>query len=87
MYFQATIIMNIGLEYFELISTIQKDLNNGINNFAEAILQIIKHFKFMEGTGKYKSVLQISQISAFLSKPTQATPIKSCKNPNCFEKV
>ncbi len=60
MYFQATMLMNIGLEYSGLISAIQKDWKDDTINLAEAILQIIRHFEFLEGTEKHKSVLQTS---------------------------
>ncbi len=57
MYFLVMILMNIGLEYSGLISAIQKNWKDEITNLAEAILQIIRHFKSMEGTEKHKSVL------------------------------
>lgn len=50
--------MNIGLKYFRLISTIQKDRINETINLVKAILQIIRYFKFIKGTKKYKSVLK-----------------------------
>ncbi len=48
MYFQATILINIGTEYSALVSAIAKDWKNDNTNLAEAILQIIRHFEFME---------------------------------------
>ena len=83
MYFQATMLMNIGSEYSALVSAIQRDWKDETTNLAEAILQIIRHFKFMEGTEKHKSVLQTSTPS---SKPAPAAPKGSCKNPECIEK-
>ena len=47
-YFQATILINIGPEYSGLVSAIQKDWKDETTNLAEAILQIIRHFEFME---------------------------------------
>lgn len=86
MYFPTTILMNIGLKYSGVVSAIQKDQEDEITNFAKAILQIIRHFKFIEGTQKHKLVLQTSQTSAFLSKLTLAAPKGLCKNPECIEK-
>ena len=52
MYFQATMLMNIGADYSALVSAIQKDWKNETTNLAEAVLQIIRHFEFMEGNKK-----------------------------------
>ncbi len=79
-------LMNIGPEYSGLVSAIQKDWKDETTNLAEAIVQIIRHFKFMEGTEKYKSVLQMSQTSAPTSRPTPAAPKRSCKNPEYIKK-
>lgn len=81
MYFQATMLMNIGSECSALVSAIQKDWKDETTNLAETVLQIIRHFEFMEGTEKDKSVLQTST-----SRPTPAAPKGSCKNPECIEK-
>lgn len=73
--------MNIGLKYSALVSIIQKDWKDKTNNLAEVMLNIIRHFKFMEDTEKGKSVLYI-----IISKPATAICKKSCKNLNCIEK-
>lgn len=46
--------MNIGPEYFELIFMIQKNWKDKTINLGKAILQIIRHFKFMESIKKHK---------------------------------
>lgn len=52
-YLQATMLMNIGSEYFALVSSIQKEWKTAETaNLPEAILQIIRHFEFMKGTTK-----------------------------------
>lgn len=82
MYFQATMLMNIGSEYSALVSAIQKDWKDETTNLAETVLQTIRHFEFMEGTTeKGKSVFQTST-----SRSAPAAPKGSCKNPECIEK-
>lgn len=78
--------MNIEPEYSGLVFVIQKDWKDKTTNLAETILQIIRHFEFMEGIEKHKSVLQTSQTSTLLSRPTLAAPKKLCKNPECIKK-
>lgn len=56
MYIQVTILMNIGPEYFRLVSTIQKNWKDETTNHIKTILQIIIHFEFMKGIEKHKSV-------------------------------
>lgn len=73
--------MNIESEYLALVSAIQKDWKDETTNLAETVLQIIRHFEFMEGTEKDKSVLQTST-----SRPTLTAPKGSCKNLECIEK-
>ncbi len=79
MYFQATMLMNIGVEYSALVSLIQKDWKDENTNLAEVVLQIIKHFKFMEGNEKAK----VMQTSALLIHHTSK---KSCTNKKCIKK-
>ncbi len=79
MYFQATMFMNIGVEYLALVSSIQKDWKDENTNLAEAILQIIRHFEFMEGNEKAK-VMQTSAPSI------HHAPKGSCTNKECVEK-
>ena len=79
MYFQVTILMNIGTEYSALVSAIQKNWKDENPNLAEAVLQIIRHFEFMEGNEKAK-VMQTSTPSIHFA------PKRSCINPECVEK-
>ncbi len=79
MYFQATMLMNIGLEYSALVPSIQKDWKDENTNLAEAVLQIIRHFEFMEGNEKAK-VMQTSALSI------HRAPKGSCTNKECVEK-
>lgn len=80
MYFQITILINIGPKYLALISTILKDLKNETINLAEVVLRIMRYFEFMKNTEKSKSVLQIST-----SKPIPAALKKLCKNLDYIE--
>ena len=81
MYFQATMLMNIRTKYSALVSAIQKDWKDKTINLAETVLQIIRHFEFIEGNEKNKVVLQTST-----PRPPPAAPKESCKNPECVEK-
>ena len=74
MYFQATILMNIRTEYSAIVSAIQKDWKDENINLAEAVLQIIRHFEFMEGNEKAKA-MQTSTPSIYYA------PKRSCTNP------
>ena len=74
MYFQATMLINIGTEYSALVSAIQKNWKDENTNLAEAVLQIIRHFEFMEGNEKAK-VMQTSTPSI------HCAPKESCTNP------
>lgn len=74
-YFQATMLINIGSKYLVLMSAIQKDQKDETTNFTEAVLQIIRHFKFIKDTKKGKSVLQ-----TLTSKLTSVAPKRSCEN-------
>lgn len=80
MYFQATMLMTISPKYLALFSKIQKDMKDRTTNLAELVLQIIRHFMFMEDIKKNKSVFQTSTFKLVL-----AAPIKSCKNPEYME--
>lgn len=73
--------MNIGPEYSAFVSTIQKNWKDETTNLAEAVLQIIRYFKFTEGTKKGKSILQISTFKSIL-----AAPKRSYKNLECIKK-
>lgn len=57
MYFQATMLMNIGTKYSALVLAIQKNWKDEITNLAETELQIIKHFELIEENEKNKVVL------------------------------
>lgn len=61
MYFQATILINIRIEYSALISAIQKDWKEEKRNLAEAISQIIRHFEFMK-ENKKANIMQTSTL-------------------------
>lgn len=74
-------LMNIGSEYLALVSAIQKDWKDETTNLAETVPQIIKHFEFIEGTEKGKSILRIS-----ISRPASVAPKRSCKNPEFIKK-
>ena len=80
MYFQATMLMNIGADYSALVSAIQKDWKDETTNLAEAVLQIIRHFEFMEGNEKAQNVMQTSMPSI------HRAPKGSCTNLECVEK-
>lgn len=73
MYFQAILLMNIGVEYSALVLAIQKDWKDDNTNLAEIILQIIKYSKFIERNKKAK-VIQTT-----ISLIYQA-PKRSCTN-------
>ncbi len=76
MYFQATILMNIGTEYSGLVSAIPKNWKDENNNLAEAVLQIIWHFEFMEKNKKTKAMQT--------STPSIHRALKrSCTNLEC----
>ncbi len=79
MYFQATMLMNIRVEYSALVPSIQKDWKDENTNLAEAVLQIIRHFEFMEGNEKAK-VMQTSAPSI------HHVPKGPCTNKECVEK-
>lgn len=70
--------MNIGTKYWALISPIQKDWKDEITNLMEIVLQIIKHFEFIEENEKSNKF--VLQILAGSSRPSPTTPKKSCKN-------
>lgn len=80
MYFQATMLMNIGTEYSALVSATQKDWKDKTTNLAEIILQIIRHHEFMEGNEKPQIALQNSTPSI------HRAPKGSCTNAECVEK-
>ena len=49
--------MNIGADYSALVSAIEKDWKDDNTNFAEAVLQIIRHFEFMQGNKNTQNVM------------------------------
>ena len=73
-------LMNIGTDYSALVSAIQKDWKDKITNLAEAVLQIIRHFEFIEGNKKAQNVMQTSTGSI------HRAPKDSFTNPECVEK-
>lgn len=78
-YFQATMLMNIGVEYLALVSSIQKDWKDENTNLAEVILHIIRHFEFIEGNKKVK-IMQTSTPLIY------RTPKRSYINKKCVKK-
>lgn len=64
MYFQVTMLVNIGIEYFVLLLVIQKNKKDEKTNLAKAILKILKHFEFMEGNKK-ANITQITTPSIY----------------------
>ncbi len=81
-YFQATMLINIGTNYSALVSAIQKDWKNETTNLAEAVLQIIRHFEFMEGNKKTHNVMQTSSSNLLTNRALK----DSCTNLECVEK-
>lgn len=79
-------MINIRPQYSELVSIIQKNWKDETINLTWAILSIIRHFEFMEDSKKYRPVIQNSQTSASLSRPTPVVPTVLCKNPEYIEK-
>ena len=79
MYFQATMLMNIGTKYSALVSAIQKGSKDKKTNLEEAVLQIIRHFEFTEGNEQAK-VMQTSTPSIYRALKG------SCTNPECLTK-
>lgn len=57
MYFQATMLMNIKTKYSVLISAIQKNWKDKTTYLTKTVLQIIRHFKFMERNEKSNKVV------------------------------
>lgn len=55
MYFQTTMLMNIGTDYSALVSAIQKDWNDDTTNLAEAVLQIIRYLNSWRKTRRRKT--------------------------------
>lgn len=51
-YFQATMLMNIGSKYSNLVTTIPKDWKDDNTNLPETTLQIIQYFVFMKEARK-----------------------------------
>lgn len=70
MYFQAMILINIGMEYFAFILTIQKKSKDNNTNLVEVVLQIIQYFKFIE---ENKRSQEASYINNFLQTFTPST--------------
>lgn len=83
MYFQATMLMNIGSGYSALVSVIKKDWKDETTNLTETVLQIIRHFQFMEGN-RNKNDKTVLQASAPLALHQALKG--SCINPECVEK-
>lgn len=67
--------MNIGTEYSALVSAIQKDWKDENTNLAKTALQIIRHFKFMEGNKKAK-VIETSTSSIHRTPKTSYTNLE-----------
>lgn len=82
MYFQATMLINIGTDYSALVSAIQKDWKDETTNLAETVLQIIRHFEFMQGNEKTHNVIQTSSSNPSIHR----APKGFCTNPECVEK-
>ncbi len=78
MYFPATILMNIGTGYSAPVSAIQNDWEDKTTDLAEAVLQIIRHFKFMEGNEKAENVMQTSTCSIHRAPCGKCRLIKIC---------
>lgn len=80
-FFQATMLMDIGSEYSNLVSSIQKEWKDAeTTNLPEKILQIIRHFEFMKGSTQ-DNVLRVTT-----SGGAHRAPKGSCTNPECVEK-
>lgn len=80
-YFQASMLMNIGSEYSNLVSSIQKDWKDAeTTNLSETILQIIRHFEFI------KSSTQDNVLRVTTSGGAHRAPKGSCTNPECLKK-
>lgn len=72
-------LINIGVEYLALVSSIQKNWKDKNRNLTEVVLQIIRYFKFMKGNKKIK----VMQTSALL---IHRAPKRSCKNKKYVKK-
>lgn len=80
-YFQATMLMNIGSEYSNLVSSIQKEWKDTeTTNLPETILQIIRYFEFMKGSTQ-GNFLRVTALGG-----AHRAPKSSCTNPECVEK-
>lgn len=83
-YFQVTILMNIGSEYFTLVSAIQKEWKDAATtNLTKTILQIIRHFSFRKESNQ-DNVFCV--IIASGSSGLQHVPKRSYTNPECMQK-
>lgn len=71
--------MNIRVEYSALVSAILMDWKNENTNLAEVILQIIRHFEFME-RNKKANIMQTTTPSVY------RTPKRSYTNNEYVEK-
>lgn len=50
-------VMNIGTEYIAFVLAMRKDLKDKTTNLTKIVLQIISHFKFMEGNEKSNNII------------------------------
>lgn len=82
MYFQATMLMNIGTAHSTIVSAIQKNWKDKTTNMAKRILQITTYIEFKKGNEKAYNIIQIFR-STFLAN---RAPKGSITNPKCTEK-
>lgn len=82
------ILINIGTEYSVFVSAILKDWKDETINLIETVLQIIRHFEFMESNEKSKKVFLLIFISrpSVGSRPFFAVSKGSCKNQEYINK-
>lgn len=80
--------MNIRIKYSALILVIRKDWKNKIINLIKTVLQIIRHFKFIEENEKNNKIILETSILRLLarSKPFFIIPKKLCKNQKYINK-
>lgn len=76
--------MNIGSQYFTLISAIQKEWKDAATtNLTKTILQIIRQFQFMKKSNP-DNVLYVTIASGLFG--LQRTPKESCTNSEYVQK-
>lgn len=79
MYFKAIMLINIRVDYSALISAIQKNWKNETTNLAKAVLQIIKHFKYIKRKKKAQNVMQTSMPLIYRVLKSSCTNLKYIK--------